>query len=103
MLYYFPLQRYLQCCRSDYQLEQSLKKEAVIKGATEFVINSQIQPVHHNGVLCYDVKQSQGIKMPLKFQLKKLFEKDNFIIEMLDFMKAVEQSPIMKNFIQGEL
>lgn len=55
-------------------------------------------------VECFQISaNSNAIIMPLEFQIKKFFEKDNNLEDMLNHMREIEENEKIVNFIQGDL
>ncbi|XP_055914391.1 uncharacterized protein LOC129947743 isoform X1 [Eupeodes corollae] len=90
-------------CASDYLLLQKLKKSGYMNDVEEFVINNEMETVFHCGELSLDENLTKGVVLPLRSQFKLLFETNNFLKAMLQYMEMLEKSDRIRSFINGEL
>lgn len=74
---------------SDFKLEKTLYSKNLISDVKCFTIDNDLK--------------SSGIIMPLEFQLKKIFERGNYLEEFLNHIEEIERSPKFVNFVQGKL
>ncbi|KAJ8966103.1 hypothetical protein NQ314_003740 [Rhamnusium bicolor] len=89
---------------TDYLLQKWLRNNDLSGEIKQFALNNQIIATHHDGNLVYDEKKKKkGVLMPLQFQFTKMFEKDNLLKNMLNFMDELKNSERVTNFIQGKL
>lgn len=88
---------------TDYLLNKWLKNEGYVETINEFVINSQVVPTYSKGKLVNDQKNAKGIVMPIQFQMKKFFEQNDLLVNTLKFIKSLEESSKIENFVQGKL
>lgn len=75
--------------KTDYMFEKTLKDKDLIGTIETFSVNND--------------PKSSGVLMPLEFQFKKLFEKNDYLDDVLKHMKHIEESKKYENFIQGKL
>lgn len=88
---------------SDYLLYKLLKTDGYVDTLKEVTINHEVKPIHRTGNLVNEEVKSKSILMPLKFQIKTFFEKNNLLQPTLDFVKSFEINDKLRNFVQGEL
>lgn len=88
---------------TDYLLHKGLKNSDLIGEIKQVTLSNEIVAMHSTGNLIYDEKQIKGLLMPLSFQFRKFFEKDNLLKHTLDYMDVIYNSKKFTNFIQGEL
>lgn len=88
---------------SDYLLYKVLKTDGYVDTLKEVTINHEVKAIHRSGNLVNEEVKSKSILMPLKFQMKAFFERNNLLQPTLDFMKSFEQNDTLINFVQGEL
>lgn len=75
----FNLKNPFKLFNSEYKLFKFLTNEEVIDNLKEVTINDQIMPAHRIGKLENKQVITKGILMPLKFQFKTVFEKNNLL------------------------
>lgn len=90
-------------CDSDYLLTQCLRKGGYMDDVNEFVINNEININHRNGELNLQEVINKAVVLPLRSQFRALFETENFLSNMLSYMKSLEKSNQFINFVQAEL
>lgn len=83
------LQNVFKDFQSDYLLQKSLLKMELTEDPRVFTIENS--------------SNSKGVVMPLRFQFKKIFEKDNCLEKVLAHMDAIEKSASHTDFIQSDL
>lgn len=88
---------------TEYLLYKWLKSEDYIQNVQEFTIDDSVSAIHRNGSFIYDEKQIKGALMPLRFQFKKIFEKEGLLKRTLDNIDFLQKCPIFTNFVQGKL
>lgn len=62
--------------KTDYQLFVWLREHDLLVDAHEYTINNSIEPIFREGNLEYDADKCTGVLMPLDFQFRRIFEKD---------------------------
>jgi len=75
----FNLRNPFNLFNSDYKLHTFLKNEGFIDDLKEVTINDQIVPAHSTGILENKQIITKGVILPLKFQFKTFFEKNNLL------------------------
>lgn len=81
-----------------------MKNEGLIDNLKEVTINDQTMPAHKTGILENKQVITKGVLMPLKFQFKTFFEKDNLLQNILNYTTFLQQNNVkLCNFVQGEL
>ncbi|XP_031358061.1 uncharacterized protein LOC116181772 isoform X1 [Photinus pyralis] len=88
---------------TDYLLYKWLNEGDYAKNITEFTIDNQVTTVHRKGKLVYDEKTIKGVVMPLKFQFRKTFEKDDLLFRTLGNIELLKNDTRFSNFVQGKL
>lgn len=88
---------------SDHLFYKFLTNEGYIDNLKEITINNEVKPVHRAGKLVIEETQIKAILMPLKFQFKAFFQKNNLLKHSLNYMNSLEVNNKLTNFIQGEL
>lgn len=89
---------------TEYRLKDCLFKNDLICNINEFTIYNDIRLLHHNGETTYNEKLFKGVVLPLKFQFRKYFEKENVFentINRLNYLS--QQSNHFEHFVQGKL
>lgn len=74
---------------SNFKLEKTLTQKELISDVKLFPVDDNFK--------------SSGVIMPLEFQLKKLFERDNYLDDILTHINNTENNPMYVNFVQGKL
>ncbi|KAK4872028.1 hypothetical protein RN001_016152 [Aquatica leii] len=69
----------------------------------EVTINHEVPPIHRTGNLVNQEVKTKSIVMPLKFQMKSFFERNNLLQPTLDYMKSFQNNDKLTNFVQEEL
>lgn len=90
-------------CKTEYILNESLSKFDLIANLEQFTINNEIEEVLKQGEVQFHENNSKGLIMPLNFQFRKIFEKDNTLNECFEAIKKIENNGLISNFIQGDL
>lgn len=88
---------------TEYLLLKWLKENDYIDNIQQFTIDNKVTVLHNVGKLEYAEKTITGVLMPLKFQIRKMLEKDDLLKNMLTYMNSLSNDKKVKNFIQGEL
>lgn len=72
------------------------ENEGYVETINEFVINSfpfeYVVPTYSKGKLVNDQKNAKGVVMPIQFQMKKLFEQNDVLLNTLNFIKSLKES-----------
>lgn len=79
----------LKSFKSEFKFNKALMKKDLVGNVQSFEINNN--------------SSSKGIMMPLEFQLRKVFEQNNYLQQMLEHMEKMKNESKYKNFVQGEL
>lgn len=90
-------------CKTEYLMNQWLKKEGLMRDVTKFSISSEVKPVHKSETLTYQEIDVQAVIMPLKFQFQAVLEQNNYLEKTLSYMSFLKNDLKFTNFIQGEL
>lgn len=86
---------------SEYKLKNYLLENKLAENLTVCSFNHELNQTYNEP---QDVqKKAEGILLPIKFQITSLFEKENFLMESLDFIKNSECDPDVNNFTKGKL
>lgn len=88
---------------TNYLLHKCLKTSDLIGEIKQVTLYNEVVAMHRTGNLIYDERKIKGLLMPLRFQLRKFFEKDNLLKHTLELMDVIYNSTKFTNFIQGEL
>lgn len=88
---------------SDYLLSKKLKTSGHMPELKEFTICSELETTLNKGELKIDAKNTKGILLPLRTQMQMLFQHDNLLLDMLEYMDRLHKSSRYVNFIKGEL
>lgn len=81
-----------------------MKNKGLIDNLKEVTINDQIMPAYRTGKLENKQVITKGVLMPLKFQFKTFFEKNNLLQNTLNYITFLQQNNVkLSNFVQGEL
>lgn len=89
--------------RSDYSFYNYLHENELLMPLRQFTIDNSISEIYLNGETVYDEDKTHGILMPLKFQFKSFFEKNDNLLKMFENMENISKSDAYENFINGEL
>lgn len=71
-----------------------------MSSANEFILNNEIAPVFHDGICTYNEAISTGVLLPIQFQFRKIFEKNNKFLDILDEMNTIVKER-REHFITG--
>lgn len=74
---------------SDFKVKKTLKEKSLIGDVNSFTINGN--------------PKSNSIIMPLEFQFKRIFERNDYLDLVLNHMHTIESNSKFVNFIQGKL
>lgn len=88
---------------SDYMFHKTLTDKGCVNTLKQVTISNEVRPVLRAENLISQKIKTKGILMPLKFQFKAFFEKNNLLKPTLDYMKNLEVNSGLTNFVQGEL
>lgn len=89
---------------TEHKLLKTLTEQDKYEKPEEFFINREILNVYRRGESILGEKINKGILLPLKFQIRKLFEDERLLKKCLDKMKSLGESEIgIRNFVQGKL
>lgn len=91
-------------CKNELQLFKWLRKNDFTCDFNEFIINQEIAEKYSRGSISYDEVDITGVLLPIYFQFRKFFEKDD---KLLKTLKYIENLPniqgINNHFIRGSL
>lgn len=91
-------------CETELQLFSWLRENNYMCDFDEFSINKEVGEKYHRGEMQYDEKNVTGVLLPLSFQFRKIFEKNDQLIESLKFVERIEQNTnIYSHFLHGAL
>lgn len=91
-------------CVTEHKLFQWLLANDFICNYDEFTINKQISEVCRLGETSYGVCEITGVLLPISFQFKKFFEKNDQLVKTLSDMKDISRNPeVNSHFIHGLL
>lgn len=91
-------------CFSNHRLLNWLVDNDYLQNPLQFTINNEITEVFYNGEIMYNESKSKGVLLPLKFQFRKIFERDDELLKTIDRMETYShESENLSNFIQGKL
>lgn len=91
-------------CSTDHQLYEWLKANDYLSNFEEFSINNEITQLYRRGEMRYDEVDTTGVLMPISFQFRKIFEKNDLILHTLKNMEKISNnSHLNSNFIQNPL
>lgn len=91
-------------CSSNYRLRNWLLSHDYLQNPKQFNINNEISEVFYNGVIIYDENITKGVLLPLKFQFRKVFEKNDEILNTLSRIELwSRENTNLINFTQGLL
>lgn len=68
----------------DYQLFAWLREHDLSADAHEYTINNSIEPIFREGNLEYEADKCTGVLMPLDFQFRRFFEKDQNLFSAIN-------------------
>ncbi|XP_031338218.1 uncharacterized protein LOC116167117 [Photinus pyralis] len=88
---------------TDHVLFKTLKEKNYTEDFKEFVINSEVDIMHKKGNFTTEEKKVTGVLMPIKFQLKSLFERKHLLENTLQHMTDLQSHTKLTNFVQGNL
>lgn len=90
---------------TDHKLFQWLITNDYMQKYTEFTINREIGPIYRHGEIGYDDDNVTGCILPLSFQFKKVFEKNDQLIKTLKEQDRLSSQAADLNchFINGTL
>lgn len=93
-----------ECC-TEYRLWRWLENINLIQPLKMYNINKELSIVHHLGESNYDILNKKAVFMPIAFQFRKIFEKDDKLQKTLLRQNELlaNSSGIISNFIQGKL
>ncbi|KAB0803133.1 hypothetical protein PPYR_00103 [Photinus pyralis] len=94
-----------QFCNTDYKLNMWLYKNNLAGDVLQYTIDNRVIPTFRQGEAVYAEKKVCGIKMPLTFQMKKIFSEHNNLQKTLDCISNIKCSNdnTITSFIQGKL
>lgn len=93
-----------QTCDTEYKLIEHLKQNDLWNDYEEFTINNEIESTHCRGQTQYDAVETTGVLLPMSFQFRKCFEKNEQLLKTLKQMdKISNSSEEFSHFIQGSL
>lgn len=93
-----------QSCATEYKLIEQLKLNDNWKDFEEFIINNEIESVHSRGQIQYNAEETTGVLLPISFQFRKCFEKNDQLLHTIKEMEIISSnSEQFSHFIQGSL
>lgn len=94
-------------CGSEYDLFNSLRQNDYIHDFYEFIINKEIAEQYKCGEIRYEEVETTGVLLPLNFQFRKTFEKNDQLLQTLKQMERIktygESSNCNGHFLHGNL
>lgn len=98
------IEKLFKVCETEYKLEDWLKSNDYMARFEEFQINCEIAPLCSKGEIQFDTVEILGVLLPISFQFRKTFEKNNQLLKTLNEMERITNN-IEHNahFIQGSL
>lgn len=98
------LQDPFQLCETEHKLMNSLAEDDLVSNFEEFTINSEIGVHSTCGESTLGEKKSTGVLLPIDFQFRIFFERDDLLLKTIEKMNKISQSShSFSNFIQGRL
>ncbi|XP_055842787.1 uncharacterized protein LOC129909740 [Episyrphus balteatus] len=92
-----------ELCSTDHNLMQWLTLNDYLCAATEFTINDELQNVYRNGINCHEDYTTTGVLLPLEFQFRKTFEKNDLLIKTITEIKKISSDESnISHFIKGK-
>lgn len=88
---------------TDHLLFKTLQDRNYLEKTEQFIIDKKISVMHKSGSLVAEKQKVTGVLMPLKFQFKKYFEKDELLEKFLRHMEYLQCYNKLTNFVQGDL
>lgn len=71
-------------CSTNYRFEKWLSENNLISNIMQFTINNEVRLISHCGEATYNDFSTKGCLLPLKFQFKQIFEKENLLEKYLN-------------------
>lgn len=94
----------LQNSMTEHQLNQWLFENDLICDFKLFKIDSEISEKYQNGQIKYAEIDTTGVLLPLRFQFRKIFEKNDQILKSLKDMENIMKNRMQNShFIQSSL
>lgn len=91
-------------CGNEQQLFTWLARNDYMSNYEEFEINREIAEKYRRGEICYDEVEITGVLLPLQFQFRKVFEKNNLLLHTLQQIELISNSSELNgHFIHGAL
>lgn len=69
---------------NDYKIKKWSQSRDLINNFTEFTINKELEEVVFRGEVTFKEKNVTGVLMPISFQIRKLFEKSDTLLTVLE-------------------
>lgn len=81
-----------RACENEYQLLSWLSKNVYVRDFNEFIINKEIGEKFSRGEIRYEEVEITGVLLPLSFQFRKFFEKNDRLINTLKYIEDISNS-----------
>lgn len=93
-----------RACESDHQLFEWLTANDYMSNYNEFIINTELSEIHRCGEIRYDKCDVTGVLLPIQFQFRKFFEKNDLLLKTLKDIDRISRNPeLNSHFIHGRL
>ena len=90
--------------QSNYKFFKILEKFSLYESPLNYTIDNKIGLIHLRGEASLGEKKTKGVILPLKFQFRNFFEKENRLEEAIqDIQKLLSIPDYLSNFVQGDL
>lgn len=94
-------------CESENDLLKWLRQNDYIHDFNEFIINKEIAEKYKRGEIRYEDVETTGVLLPLCFQIRKTFEKNDQLSQTLKRMERIktygESTNCNGHFLHGNL
>lgn len=93
-----------QSCSSEIQLFIWLRRNDYLCYFKEFEINREISEKYSRGEIRYDEVDITGVLLPLYFQFRKVFEKNDQLLKTLNYIENIANTQgLIDHFMHGSL
>lgn len=93
-----------ELCESESKLFKWLRSNDYVCDFNEFIINKEIGEKYSRGEIHYEEVEITGVLLPLSFQFRKVFEKNDMLNKTLKYMECIKkQSHSNCHFMHGSL
>lgn len=91
-------------CEKEYQLFSWLQEKNFMCNFKEFIISREISEKYSRGEIHYDEVDVTGVLLPLSFQFRRYFEKNNLLLKALRHIENIPNiQGINNHFLSGPL